>query len=216
MCSEHHACFEVFGMLTVLYRLFNLFSTRILVCCWKEFTHIHRRQTNVIFIIFTLSLSLLRPLTLWPSHIWAIGNIPAAKYLMQSSALRRRSLKLPLTLQIPREKVWRASELYLSPVLIHFLPGTPAPPPGQYIKPTGFHVGVSSYSHSVVKAPAHRHGVFEMPARYLFPLSSLLLYVHVHAIGATREIIAVLGSVLTSVYFTLRLCCFGICWTLAP
>lgn len=134
----------------------------------------------------------------------------------RSPALRCRSLKWSLTMQIPREKVWRASELYLSLVLIHFLPGTPTPPPARYIKPTGFHVGVSSYSHSVVKAPAHRHDMFEMPVRYLFPLSSLLLYVHVHAIGGTREIIAVLGSVLTSVYFTLRLCCFGICWKLAP
>lgn len=109
-------------------------------------------------------------------------------------------------MQIPREKVWRASELYLSLVLIHFLPGPPHPSPSPiYIKPTGSHVGVSSYSHSVVKAPAHRRDVFEMPARYLF---SLLLYVHVHAIGGTREIIAVPGSALTSVYFTLRLCCF--------
>lgn len=134
----------------------------------------------------------------------------------RSSALRCRSLKLPLTMQIPRENVWRASELYLSLVLIHFLPGTPAPPPAQYIKPPGFHVGVSSYSHSVVKAPAHRHDVFwnafAISVSSVLPPTVRARPCHWRDEGdhCWPRISFDLGVLY------LRLCCFGICWTLTP
>lgn len=80
--------------------------------------HICHFHTVTVFIASTYSLTLTH-LSYGETFLWQSAWYSGARSCC-SSAIRFRSLKLPLTMQIPNLK---ASELNWTLVLIHFLPG---------------------------------------------------------------------------------------------